>query len=267
VGLREPVAVGPQGGPGKPFLRLEDVRKHFGGVHAVDGVTADIREGELVGLIGPNGSGKTTLFNVISGVLKPEGGAILFQGERIDALEPNEIFARGVVRCFQNPRLFRGMTVLENALVPPRGQIGEKARHAAFPSRWTDQELRLAARALQTLAAQQLAGVRSHWSGEISGGQMKLLEVSRALMGEPRLLLLDEPTAGVAPKLAGEIFEGIVRLQKDLGLTFVVIEHRLEVLFDYVERVLVMHQGKILFSGHPDEAVKNPNVVDAYLGE
>ena len=248
------------------ILRLEDVRKAFGGIRAVDGVTAEIGEGELVGLIGPNGSGKTTLFHVISGVHKPDGGTITFRGERIDGLEPHEVFARGVVRCFQSPRLFGGMTVMENALVPPRGQIGERATQAPFPRRWTEQELRLAATALRTLAAQQLAGVHGNWSTEISGGQMKLLEVSRALMGEPRLLLLDEPTAGVAPKLAADIFDGIVRLKQDLGLTFVVIEHRLEVLFDYVERVLVMHQGRILFDGHPDDAAKEPSVVDAYLG-
>lgn len=248
------------------ILRLDGVRKHFGGIRAVDGATAQVDEGELVGLIGPNGSGKTTLFHVITGVHKPDAGSIEFLGERIDGLEPHEIFARGVVRCFQNPRLFGGMTVMENALVPPRDQIGEQALRAPFPKRWSAQELGLAAAALQTLAAQQLAGVKANWSTEISGGQMKLLEVSRALMGEPRLLLLDEPTAGVAPKLAGEIFEGIVRLQKDLGLTFVVIEHRLEVLFDYVERVLVMHEGKVIFSGHPDEAVKSADVVDAYLG-
>ena len=250
----------------EPILRLDGVRKHFGGIRAVDGLSAQVQEGELIGLIGPNGSGKTTLFHVITGVHKPDAGAIEFRGERIDGLEPHEIFARGVVRCFQNPRLFGGLTVLENALVPPRGQVGENPLHAPFPRRWADQELQLAAKALQTLAAQQLAGVAGHWSTEISGGQMKLLEVTRALMGEPRLLLLDEPTAGVAPKLAGEIFEGIVRLQKDLGLTFVVIEHRLEVLFDYVERVLVMHQGRIIYSGHPDDAVKDANVVDAYLG-
>src|SRR3990172_9146251 len=196
----------------EPILRLDGVRKHFGGIRAVDELSAQVQEGELVGLIGPNGSGKTTLFHVITGVHKPDAGAIEFRGERIDGLEPHEIFARGVVRCFQNPRLFGGMTVMENVLVPPRDQIGESPIHAPFPGRWEDQELRLAATALQTLAAQQLAGVKGNWSTEISGGQMKLLEVSRALMGEPRLLLLDEPTAGGAPKLAGEIFEGIVRV-------------------------------------------------------
>jgi branched-chain amino acid transport system ATP-binding protein len=249
------------------ILHLDDVRKHFGGIRAVDGVTARIEEGELVGLIGPNGSGKTTLFHVITAVHPADTGRVEFRGERIDRLEPHEIFARGVVRCFQNPRLFGGMTVLENVLVPPRNQIGENPVWAPFPRRWNDQELHLAAEALATLAANQLSEVKGNWATEISGGQMKLLEVSRALMGEPSLLLLDEPTAGVAPKLAREIFDGILRLQKDLGLTFVVIEHRLEVLFDYVERVLVMHRGRIIFAGHPDAAAKESAVVDAYLGE
>ena len=250
-----------------PILRLDGVQKSFGGLRAVDGVTAGVRTGELVGLIGPNGSGKTTLFNVISGVYRPDGGTIAFKGERIDGLEPHAIFARGIVRCFQNPRLFSGMTVMENAMVPPRGQVGERVTAAPLPRRWADQEGRLAAKALQTLAAQQLVEVKGSWASEISGGQMKLLEVSRALMGEPQLLLLDEPTAGVAPKLAREIFDGIVGLQRDLGLTFVVIEHRLDVLFDYVERVLVMHQGKVIFDGGPKDAAKDPAVVDSYLGE
>lgn len=250
-----------------PFLRLEKVEKRFGGLRAVDGVTLEVREGELVGLIGPNGSGKTTLFNVISGVHRPDGGAITFRGARIDGLEPHAIFARGVVRCFQNPRLFSGMTVMENALIPPRKQVGERITRAPLPRTWSDQEARLAAKALHTLAAQQLSGVRGSWATEVSGGQMKLLEVSRALMGEPSLLLLDEPTAGVAPKLAAEIFDGIVALRRDLGLTFVVIEHRLDILFDYVERVLVLHQGRVIFDGHPDAAGKDPAVIDSYLGE
>ena len=250
-----------------PVLRLENVDKRFGGLRALDGVSAGISEGELVGLIGPNGSGKTTLFNVISGVLPPDGGTIHFRGDRIDGLEPHAIFGRGIVRCFQNPRLFGGMTVMENALVPPRDQIGERLTRAPLPRTWSAQETQLAAKALKILAAQQLSGVRGNWATEISGGQMKLLEVSRALMGEPQLLLLDEPTAGVAPKLAREIFDGIVRLQRDLGLTFLVIEHRLDVLFDYVTRVLVMHQGKVIFDGDPKAAAKDPAVVDSYLGE
>jgi len=249
------------------ILKLEGVRKYFGGVRAVDGVSFSVEEGALLGIIGPNGSGKTTLFNVISGVYKPDSGKIYFMGERIDGLEPHEVFKKGIVRSFQNPRLFLGMTVIENLMIPPRGQIGENPVKALFRGLWARQERSLAKKALEIIRAHQLTQVRLNWSGEVSGGQMKLIEISRALMGEPKLLLLDEPTAGVAPKLAREIFERIVKLRDELGLTFMIIEHRLDVLFDYVERVLVMHQGKIICDGPPDYVVKDERVVDAYLGE
>lgn len=243
------------------------MQKHFGGIRAVDGLTVGVDEGSLVGLIGPNGSGKSTLFNVISGVYKPDAGSITFREDRIDGLDPHEIYAKGIVRSFQSPRLFLGMTVLENALVPPRGQKGETVVNAPIPSRWSGQETALATDALGTLARNQLEAVRLNWATDVSGGQMKLLEVSRAMMGEPKLLLLDEPTAGVAPKLAGEIFETIVGLRREQGLTFLIIEHRLDVLLNYVERVLVMHEGKLIFDGGPREAVNDPQVIDAYLGE
>lgn len=249
------------------FLGIDGLRKIFGGIRAVDGVSLRVDEGEIVGLIGPNGSGKSTLFNVVSGVYKPDGGTVAFQGERIEGLDAWDIFSRGIVRSFQNPRLFRGMTVVENALVPPRHQKGEKVLHAPFPPRWEGQEVALATDALGVLMRNQLKDVRLNWASEVSGGQMKLLEVSRTMMADPKLLLLDEPTAGVAPKLAGEIFEEIGALRREHGLTFLIIEHRLEMLLRSVERVLVLHQGRILFDGTPDEAVKDPAVVDAYLGE
>jgi branched-chain amino acid transport system ATP-binding protein len=249
------------------LLRLQGVRKHFGGVRAVDGVTFDLAAGDLVGLIGPNGSGKSTLFNVIGGVLKPDDGTIAFQGERIDGWDPWRVFARGIVRSFQNPRLFRGMTALENVLVPPRNQIGERLASAPRPRRWEPQEVALAKDALEVLARNQLEAVRLNWATEISGGQMKLLEVSRTLMAEPKLLLLDEPTAGVAPRLAQEIFERIIALRREHDLTFLIIEHRLEVLLDAVDRVFVMHQGRVLFDGPPAAAIEDPTVIDAYLGE
>jgi len=243
------------------------VKKHFGGIRAVDGVTAVVDERELVGLIGPNGSGKSTLFNVISGVYKPDAGTIAFRGERIDGLDAWDVFARGVVRSFQNPRLFRGMTVLENVLVPPRDQKGERVVNAPIPARWEDQETALASDALDTLMRNQLQAVPLNWATDISGGQMKLLEVSRSLMGEPKLMLLDEPTAGIAPKLATEIFETIIALRQEHGLSFLIIEHRLDVLLEYVERVLVMHEGTLIFDGTPEAAVNDARVVDAYLGE
>ena len=251
----------------KEILKLIDVKKYFGGIKAVDGVSLSIDEGTIVGLIGPNGSGKTTLFNVISGIYKPDSGKIFFRGERIDELEPHQIFAKGIVRSFQIPRLFAGMTVMENTLLIPPGQIGEIVYNAPIHKRWVKQEISLGKRALNILDRHMLSNVALNLSSEVSGGQMKILEVSRTLMTSPKLFLLDEPTAGVAPKLARDILDMIVRIKDEYGSTFFIIEHRLDILFDYVERVLVMHQGKIICDGNPDKVVNDPKVIDVYLGE
>jgi branched-chain amino acid transport system ATP-binding protein len=249
------------------LLKLVDVVKSFGGLRAVDGVSLEVEKGGLVGLIGPNGSGKTTLFNVIAGVYKPERGQIYFEGKRIDGLTPDEVFQRGIVRSFQLPRLFKGMTLLCNTLVPPRGQIGEKIRYAPIHRTWKSQEISNAEEALKISRTLELDGVIANLATDISGGQMKLLEIGRALMGEPKLLLLDEPTAGVAPKLAREIFERIIDLREEFGITCFIIEHRLELLFDFVKHIFVMHKGQIIAEGTRDDIMNNETVIKVYLGD
>jgi branched-chain amino acid transport system ATP-binding protein len=249
-----------------PLLKISNLVKSFGGLRALDGVNLAIEKHEIVGVIGPNGSGKTTLFNVCTGFYRPDAGNIALDGEDITGIPAYETYARGLVRSFQNPRLFMGMTNLENNLVPPKGQIGERLRNAPFTKTWETQEKELAQESLNIMKMLTLDKLARSLASEISGGQMKLMELSRSLMGKPKVLLLDEPTAGVAPKLGREIFHHIDDLRDNYDLTFAIIEHRLEMLFDFVDRVIVMHRGKIITEGKPDEVVKNPMVIDVYLG-
>lgn len=248
------------------ILRVENLTKRFGGVKAVDGASLSVKRGSVTGLIGPNGSGKSTLFNLISGTEKEDSGTIYFDGKRIDKLPPHKIFELGMGRTFQTPRLFNGMSVLENTMTPGKDQTGERPIFAPFKSRWESQELKFAEKARNELSTLEIEKLYSKKSDEISGGQMKLLQLAVGLMGDPKMLLLDEPTAGVAPRLAQDIFESIARERENRGTTFLIIEHRLEVLFRHVDHVLVMHQGKIITEGRPDVVVKDQRVIDAYLG-
>ena len=251
---------------GDAILRAENISKTFGGIRAVDGVSLSIRRGSIAGLIGPNGSGKSTLFNLISGTESKFAGKVYFEGKMINGMSPHRIFELGLGRTFQIPRLFTGMTVLENAMLAGKKQKGEDPLIAPFPNQWEAGEIALAQKAKDQLTALEVSQLYGKLSSEISGGQMKLLQLANALVGEPKMLLLDEPTAGVAPRLAQDIFESIERLCKAKGTTFFIIEHRLEVLFKHVEQVFVMHQGQILASGTPAEIVKDTKVIDAYLG-
>jgi branched-chain amino acid transport system ATP-binding protein len=248
------------------ILKLEKVSKAFGPIRAVDSVSLSIKRGSISGLIGPNGSGKSTLFNVISGTEKKFDGSVIFDGNLLNGMPPHKIFELGLGRTFQTPRLFSGMTVLENAMLPGKKQDGEKPTVAPFPSRWESQELELARMTKDQLSALEISSSYGKLSSDISGGQMKLLQLANALVGNPKMLLLDEPTAGVAPRLAQDIFGSIEKQCREKGTTFFIIEHRLQVLFRHVEHVYVMHQGRIIAEGSPVDIVKNQQVIDAYLG-
>ncbi|MFN8455046.1 MAG: ABC transporter ATP-binding protein [Anaerolineae bacterium] len=249
------------------LLTLHNVTKSFESLMAVNNVSLAVEAGQIVGLIGPNGSGKSTLLSLISGMLPPDSGQIIFNGHDITRQPANRIFQLGLGRSFQDPSLFFRMTVLDNALLPAKGQAGEKPGQAPFHHLWQQQENQLAASAGQTLAELQLGRHYAALASDLSGGQMKLLELGRSLMGQPKLLLLDEPTAGVAPKLAYSIFEEIARLRQTLGLTFIIVEHRLEILFDFVDTVFVMHAGSLLAHGAPAEISANAQVREVYFGD
>jgi len=253
------------------ILEARDLAKYFGGVRALDGVTLSVPEKSIVGLIGPNGSGKTTLFNVVTGFYEPTRGEVLLKDnnsgsmERIDGLNPNEVFLKGVVRTFQVPRLFTSLTVLENVLVTPPVQIGERVLDAPFKSRWEKQERELARKAVWLLKKFGLGDYIYSRVTELSVAHVKLLETIRGLMTNARLYLLDEPAAGVDYGVARELFNYIRGLREE-GLTFLIVEHRLDVLMDYVDYVYVLHNGKLLSEGKPSEVVNDPKVVEAYIG-
>ncbi|RLG92713.1 MAG: ABC transporter ATP-binding protein [Candidatus Hecatellales archaeon] len=252
----------------KTILKTENLTKSFGGLKAVDNVTLTVKENSITGLIGPNGSGKTTLFNTISGVYKPERGKIYFNGERIDGLAPYKIYEKGLARTFQTPRLFQKLTVLDNMMVSCRSHPGDKILNVFLKKRrWSEEEEKLAEKALEILEIIELDRFKDKPASELSGGQMKLLELGRVLMTEPKMLLLDEPAAGVNPTLARRIFEKITQLRDELSLTFFTIEHRIEILLEHADWVYVMHNGSIIAESPPEEVVKNKVVVDVYLGE
>jgi branched-chain amino acid transport system ATP-binding protein len=248
------------------ILQVENISKSFGGIRAVNGSSLSVKRGSITGLIGPNGSGKSTLFNIISGTEGRFSGKVLFDGKPINGLAPHKIFELGLGRTFQTPRLFTGMTVLENAMVGSKDQKGENEFYALFQSRWQKEETQNAKKAKEQLEALEISELYGKLSSEISGGQMKLLQLANVFAGDPKMLLLDEPTAGVAPRLAQDIFASIEKQCEEKGTTFFIIEHRLQVLFKHVQQVFVMHQGRIISEGAPSDVINNREVIDAYLG-
>jgi len=249
------------------LLRVKEVGKHFGGLWAVNGASLDVARGSITALVGPNGSGKTTLFNVVFGLHKPDEGCVYFNGGRIDHLAPHQVYAKGIVHAFQIPRLFYRLTVLDNMLLAARGHKGDGLLNSVvFRQGWQAQERELADKALELLNLLELDHLTLSPAGELSGGQRKLLEIGRALMAAPAILLLDEPAAGVNPNLGRKIFERI-ELFRQRGLSFFIIEHRLEILFDFADWVYVMDRGKIAVEGKPEEVAKDSTFYKVYLGD
>ena len=249
------------------MLELKAVSKDFDGLRAVHDVSLSVQKGEIVGLIGPNGSGKSTLLNVVSGRLPATSGTIHFNGQDITRFTPDQIFHLGLGRGFQDPALFFQMTVLDNTILPAKAQKGEQPLFAPFKRFWRREEQSHAERANGILSQIDLRRFFRQRASDLSGGQMKLLDIARSQMGNPTMLLLDEPTAGIAPPLARDIFQHIAALRQNANMTFLIIEHRLDMLFNFVDRVYVMHMGEILAHGTPAEVLQNQQVREVYFGD
>ena len=249
------------------MLSVNSVRKSFGGISALDGCSLRVEEGAIVGLIGPNGAGKSTLFDVISGFVQPDAGRILFSSREILGMPAYKIARLGLVRTFQIPRSLMRMTVLENMMLGAQGQAGERIHLSLLcRGRVMAQEKDIKEKAEEILQFFDLLRMRDEYAGSLSGGQKKMLEMARALMADPRLLLLDEPFAGVNPALADRLIERI-RILKERGLSMVIIEHAIPYVLALSDRLYVLNKGAVLASGHPQEVISDRRVFEAYLGE
>ncbi len=248
------------------MLEIKNVEKEFGGIKAVHDCSLAVREGTITGLIGPNGAGKTTLFNIISGFYRPDRGEIIYRGERIDGLRPHEVYHRGIMRTFQITRELQKMTVLENLMLIPKNQKGEKLRHIFFdPGGVRRQENEIKEKALAVLEFVELISLRDEYAANLSTGQKKLLEIARVLMSDADMVLLDEPGAGVNKTLLGKLADNIRRLSAG-GRTFFLIEHDMDLVMSLCDPVIVMSEGTKLTEGRPEDIRKDMRVLDAYLG-
>jgi branched-chain amino acid transport system ATP-binding protein len=252
-----------------PLLEVDGLRKEFGGVVAVDGATFSVAEGSLTGLIGPNGAGKSTTFNCITGIHEPTGGQVTFDGQDITGLAPYTLANRGLVRTFQIARELSDMTVLENVMLAPGGQVGESVVRSVTPGLRGDvikDETAVRDRAWETLEFFEIDHLAHENAGNLSGGQRKLLEMARVLMTDPEMILLDEPLAGVNPTLEEKLLERIHELRREQGLTFLLVEHDMDVIMNNCEHIIVMHQGSVLAEGDAETIKSDERVLEAYLG-
>ncbi len=247
------------------LLAVDNITRHFGGLVALQGVSLTVEAGKITGLVGPNGSGKTTLVNVISGFLKPTSGRVVFDGEPVQGWEPYRIARRGLCRTFQITLNPQQMTVMENMLLGARGQLGERIAMAALrPGTVRREEARNLERAWSLLEMVNLQNHADELAGSLSGGQKKLLALVQVLMAEPRLILLDEPVAGVNPRLIEDIVAVIKRLQKE-GQNFLIIEHNMGVVRQLCDVVCVLDMGRVLAQGPPAEVLAREDVLKAYI--
>lgn len=249
------------------MIRCENVHKHFGGVHAVDGATLEIAEGSITGLIGPNGAGKTTLFNCIAGAFPPTSGKIMLGGEDITGLPPHELFGKGLLRTFQIAHEFSSLSVRENLMMVPPAQAGERLIDAWFsPRKVRDQERKLRDKADEVIDFLAISHVADERAGNLSGGQKKLLELGRTMMVDAKIVFLDEVGAGVNRTLLNTIGDAILRLNKERGYTFCMIEHDMDFITRLCDPVIVMAEGKVLTVGTAEEVKSDERVIEAYLG-
>ena len=250
----------------EPVLKVENLRKEFGGLVAVKDVSFEVGPGEFIGLIGPNGCGKSTTFNCISGLLEQTTGKIKIFGKDASNMRPDQIQNLGFTRTFQHTRLWREMTVIENLLVPPRDQFKPNP-FASILKLTSDAEEERLARAYDVLEQLEVPHMAHNLASELSGGQSKLVDIGRSMMGDPKLLLLDEPVAGVAGPLAMKIFNNLRQIVDETGISVLIIEHNMDfILRQGVDRIIVMNEGEVLMVGTPDEVRSNREVIEAYLG-
>jgi neutral amino acid transport system ATP-binding protein len=250
-----------------PILEVREVTRSFGGLCAVDRASLDVERGSITALIGPNGAGKSTLFNVVSGFLSADRGTVRFEGRRIDRWAPHRIARSGLARTFQVPRSLTRLSVLDNVLLAASGHPGEHLSGLLLrPRRVRALERKARQRATELLELVRLDGHAGDYAGALSGGQRKLLDLARILMAAPRLVLLDEPMAGVNPTLGRQLVEHALRLRTELGVTFLFVEHDLDVVMEASDRVIVMNEGQVIASGAPQDVRADERVVDAYLG-
>jgi branched-chain amino acid transport system ATP-binding protein len=265
--VNEPARTGaPKAGNGS-ILDAREVVKRFGGIRAVDGATLDVEQGSITALIGPNGAGKTTLFNVLTGFYRPDRGRITFAGEQIAGDSPHSIARHGMVRTFQITKALSAMPVIDNMMLAAPDQPGEHFRNLVFrPGAVRRREAEVREQAMEVLEIFNLHEKADDYAGTLSGGQRKLLELARALMTKPRLLMLDEPMAGINPTLGRRLLDHMQRLRGEEGVTFLFIEHDMEVVMRHSDRVIVMAEGRVIADGDPDEVRSDEKVIDAYLG-